>query len=172
MLYSSATTRRSSGTLNSLGDLHAIHVVMPPQLHGAQHRDRPYLEGLARRLNDHVSWEVLPEEMSSDDQQRRFAAADLVLAGRYHPAVFAIGTGRPLVALAYEHKTTGLMEEAGLGDLVLSSDTITAPELEKLVHDVFVHRDRVGTRVRAAREELVARSARTNRLVDEALGTP
>jgi polysaccharide pyruvyl transferase WcaK-like protein len=157
------------GAIESVAANRRVHVVFPPQLHGPRRTDRDYLLRLADRLPESVTWEVLASDATSDDQQRRFAASDLVLAGRYHPAVFAIRAGVPLVVLAYEHKAVGLMEDAGLGDLVLWNDDVTSGALVQLVRDTLDRDDEVRARVQAASRCLVERSTRTNDLVERAI---
>ena len=60
-------------------------------------------------------------------QRGLVAAADLVLAGRYHPLVFAVSAHVPVVPIAYQHKATGVAEAAGLGDRVLHAAGLTRP---------------------------------------------
>jgi polysaccharide pyruvyl transferase WcaK-like protein len=65
----------------------------------------------------------------AEAQRGLVAAADLVLAGRYHPLVFAVSAHVPVVPIAYEHKATGVAEAAGIGDRVLQSAGLTASDL-------------------------------------------
>ena len=95
-------------------------VVFVPQLYGSIHRDTPYLEGLVRQVPTDIRCEVLSETKTSNEQRAVFAAADWVIAGRYHPAVFAVSAAVPLLCIAYEHKATGVLQTAGVPDAVLS----------------------------------------------------
>ena len=121
------------------------HVAFMPQLHSAR-RDSPYLERLAAELGTaldgtaldetaldggaddalDVTVEVVDESLDCVAQRRRFAAADVVLAGRYHPTVFAISAEVPVLAIPYEHKATGVMEAAGLGRHVIEIGDVEA----------------------------------------------
>jgi colanic acid/amylovoran biosynthesis protein len=137
------------------------HVRFFPQLYGARHSDVEYLSGLGRRLPDGTSWEVVDPSLDSDAQQRLLGASDVVLAGRYHPQVFAIAAGVPGVCVAYEHKARGVMEAAGLGDLVLDAATVTPAALAKAFDRVLDEHDEIAARLREAGDELERRSART-----------
>lgn len=101
-----------------------------PQLHGPRHRDRPYLESLASRARERgADATVGPDTMSSDDQRALVAASDLVLAGRYHPLVFAVSARVPALVIPYEHKAQGIAEAAGIADYIVSLDHVDSDVL-------------------------------------------
>jgi len=142
-----------------------VHVAFMPQLHSAQHTDVPYLTRLGRMLGDEVSWEVVADSASSIVQRSRFAAADLVIAGRYHPAVFAVSAGVPVLCIPYEHKAAGLMEAAGQSAHVVDLDEVEASRLERAVDELFDRRDEVAKELAEVEPVLRARSRRTSELV-------
>lgn len=148
------------------------HIRFFPQLYGAVHSDVDYLRSLGARLPAGVSWEVVDPDLDSDGQQRLLGASDFVLAGRYHPQVFAIAAAVPGVCVAYEHKARGVMEAAGLGDLVLDAATITPDDLAKVIDRALDDAGEIRARLRAAADELAARSARTTDLAVAAMGGP
>lgn len=145
------------------------HLRFFPQLYGARHSDVAYLRSLGERLPAGTSWEVVDPTLDSDAQQRLLGASDLVLAGRYHPQVFAIAAGVPGVCVAYEHKARGVMEAAGLGDLVLDAATVTPAALAKAFDRVLDERDAIAARLREAAGDLERRSARTTTMAVAAL---
>lgn len=55
-------------------------------------------------------------ELNDLELMQRFAGAKLVIATRLHSAILAMNTGTPALALAYEHKTTGIMQDLNLTD--------------------------------------------------------
>lgn len=148
-----------------LGD---IHIVFMPQLHGRR-RDQPYLEGLAARLPAGISREVLPDTVESRVQQRMFAASDLVIAGRYHPAVFSVLTATPVACIAYEHKSAGIMAASGLADYVIPIEEVTTDRLVELVDRVIDDAADMHARMATARPELRATARRTAALAVEAM---
>ncbi|HEX9992019.1 MAG TPA: polysaccharide pyruvyl transferase family protein [Acidimicrobiales bacterium] len=145
------------------------HLRFFPQLYGARHSDVPYLRSLAERLPAGTSWEVVDPGLDSDGQQRLLGASDLVLAGRYHPQVFAVAAGVPGVCVAYEHKARGLMEAVGLGDLVIDAATVTPAGLAKAFDRVLDERDAIAARLREAAAHLERRSARTTTMAVAAM---
>ncbi len=146
-------------------------VIFVPQLHGSVHRDTPYLQTLVERLNArgraNVDASVFDEENDMLAQRALFASADWVVAGRYHPAVFALSAGVPQLCLPYEHKATGVMAAAGLSDVVVPIEEVTPARLVETVAHLKAHRDDIVSRSREAAVRLAAVSARTSDAVLE-----
>lgn len=112
-------------------------MVFLPQLHGTTHRDAPYLSTLADRIDGASRVAVAPETLDSRDQRALIAAADLVIAGRYHPAVFSIAAGTPVAVLAYEHKAMGVAAAAGIEEWASWVDDVSADELVARSRDLL-----------------------------------
>ena len=148
-------------------------VIFVPQLHGSVHRDTPYLQTLVDRLNARglaqVDASVFDESNDMLAQRALFASADWVIAGRYHPAVFALSAGVPQLCLPYEHKATGVMAAAGLSDVVVPIEEVTPARLVEAVAHLTAHRDDIVSRSREAAVRLAALSARTSDAVAELL---
>jgi colanic acid/amylovoran biosynthesis protein len=147
----------------------ACEVVLVPQLHGSAHRDAPYLERLASLIRDavgnDVSVSVFDESRDMLAQRALFASADFVVAGRYHPAVFALSAGVPQVCIPYEHKATGVLQLAGLSDLVVPITEVTPQRLVDVARGVRERADDVRARSQAAAVRLADLSSQTSRTV-------
>ena len=90
-------------------------IVMLPQLYGCGVQgDYTYFQKLREQFQYKKSVIVLPDVYGSDVQQGIIRGAKLVIGARYHSIVFAINQGVPFVALCYEHKMKGLLEELSL----------------------------------------------------------
>jgi colanic acid/amylovoran biosynthesis protein len=94
-------------------------------------------------------------------QQRIFAAADLIVAGRYHPAVFSVLAAVPAICIAYEHKSLGLMEAAGLRDMAVPIDEVTTERLNPLVDRAVEDAPRIRDQLEHARVGLREQALRT-----------
>jgi len=138
------------------------HVVFVPQLYGSVHRDTPYLEGLARKLPSDISCEVLSDTKSSNEQRALFAAADWVIAGRYHPAVFAVSAAVPVLCIAYEHKATGVLQAAGAPDAVLSIDDVSVEVVQAKARELLAVRADLSARLEVAQVVLREVASRTS----------
>jgi colanic acid/amylovoran biosynthesis protein len=151
----------------------AAEVVLVPQLHGTAHRDAPYLERLASLVRDEVANDVtvsvFDESCDMLAQRALFASADFVVAGRYHPAVFALSAGVAQVCIPYEHKATGVLQLAGLSDVVVPIAEVTTERLVDVARRVREHADDVRERSRRAAEHLAELSSQTSRAVVDAM---
>ena len=150
-------------------------VIFVPQLHGSVHRDTPYLQTLVDRLRarGHANLDASVFDESNDmlAQRALFASADWVIAGRYHPAVFALSAGVAQLCLPYEHKATGVMAAAGLSDVVVPIEEVSPARLVETVAHLKAHRDDIVSRSREAAVRLAAVSARTSDAVVELLAS-
>jgi polysaccharide pyruvyl transferase WcaK-like protein len=138
------------------------HVVFVPQLYRSVHRDTPYLETLARQLPAEISCEVLSDTKSSNEQRSLFAIADWVIAGRYHPAVFAVSSAVPVLCIAYEHKATGVLQVAGVPDAVLSIDDVTVEAVQAKARELLAGKADLTARLNIAQVNLREVSSRTS----------
>lgn len=92
------------------------NIVMLPQLCSLGEKgDYRYFSMLQQKSND-PKVVVLPDTYSSDVQQTVISRAQMVVGARYHSVVFAINNEIPFVALGYEHKIGGLLEDLSLTD--------------------------------------------------------
>ena len=142
-------------------------VVFVPQLYGSIHRDTPYLEGLVRQVPTDIRCEVLSDTKTSNEQRAVFAAADWVIAGRYHPAVFAVSAAVPLLCIAYEHKATGVLQTAGVPDAVLSIEKVSVEVVRAKAQELLAGKADLSARLQLAQVALREVSLRTSVAVAE-----
>jgi len=87
---------------------------------------------------------------------------DVVISSRLHGAILALAGGAPVIALAYEHKTPGFYEKAGLRDWALSMGDSSPEEIlavaDTILSDGLAARERV--REAVARARSIARQNR------------
>lgn len=94
----------------------SIKIIMLPQIfNDSEVCDERYFKSLKLRINN-SRVVVLSEDFSSDVQQKIISNANLVIGARYHSVVFAINNNVSFLALAYEHKMTGLLDMLNLSD--------------------------------------------------------
>ncbi|MGE5413369.1 MAG: glycosyltransferase, partial [Syntrophomonadaceae bacterium] len=82
-----------------------------------------------RRLTHSDRTAVLSGLLDPRDTRSLLGGCDLVLAMRFHAAVFALASGVPLVGLAYDPKVEALLSDAGLTDLLEPLSGLTAEGL-------------------------------------------
>lgn len=94
-------------------------------------------------------------------QRGLVATADLTIAGRYHPLVFAISAQVPVVPIAYEHKAIGVAAAAGLGAITQHADTVEAETLIAAVDAVLDDLEGMRKHLATAEPQLRAAAGRT-----------
>jgi len=62
---------------------------------------------------------------------------DLIIATRFHSAIFALISGVPAISVEYQPKSKGVMELLGLEHYCVSIDKIDADHILHLVEDIF-----------------------------------
>lgn len=141
------------------------HFLLVPQLHGRFHSDTPFLEDLGSMLPSDISWEIVDDALSSDEQRRIFGMTDMFIASRYHPGIFASSAGVPGICIYYEHKALGFMRQLGLEELAFDIRDIDAAKLIEAADRVMRDRDALCAHIEARLPTLVATARRTTDLV-------
>lgn len=137
-------------------------VIFLPQLHGPLHRDQPYLEGLASRVRGAKSVHVESgDEIDSRDHRRIIAAADLVIAGRYHPAVFSVAAATPVLVIPYEHKSHGVAKQAGIERWVIDHTEAREDNLVPMIEEMMGKLDEITEGLRSHQGEIRRAALRT-----------
>jgi len=145
-------------------------VLLLPQLHGPRHRDSPYLESLAERGRLRgAQVTVAPDNLSSSEQRGIFAASELVVAGRYHPLVFAVSAGVPALVVPYEHKARGFAAAAGLAAYVVEIEDLPQGALVARIDLMRTNLNDVKIQVRRTAPELIRAAESTTDLVIDLL---
>lgn len=102
--------------LSHINNLKDCHFIFLPQLYGRAHSDMKYHQFLGRSLPSDASWEVINPEFDSDMHRRIFGMADICIASRYHPQIFATSNGVPGIFICYEHKQFSYLDALGVRD--------------------------------------------------------
>jgi colanic acid/amylovoran biosynthesis protein len=90
------------------------------------------------------------ENLSPYEAASLYSTFDLLIGTRMHANIISMLVGTPAIAIAYEHKTTGIMRALDLGDLVLDIDRCTATDLLTRCHDVLNDRPAASRRAQSA----------------------
>ena len=94
--------------------------------------------------------ELVPAEML----QAAYANMDLFLGSRLHSNIFALVAGVPVVAVAYQYKTLGLMEMLGLKAWTLAIEESTPQTLTDLLERLWEQRQPVATHIAQRTSEI------------------
>ena len=146
--------------IRHLASVRDVHVVALAQKYGGA-SDVAYLDRLLAPLPAAVSREVFDPRADADAQRALVAASDLVIAGRYHPLVFAVSAHVAVVPIAYEHKAIGVADAAGIGEGVLGAAGLTPAALVAAVDHALDHAEEIRATLAATEPVLHARAAHT-----------
>ena len=124
-------------TADSMIERHGARVVIVPQTLEDLKAGRALYREIAHR-GDVV---LLEDDLSPADLRRLYARCRILIGTRMHANILAMGAGTPVVAIAYQPKTAGIMAVMGLDDWVLSIDDVS--ELVARAHDLWIHADDV-----------------------------
>lgn len=115
--------------------------------------DRRISKEVNKRLAAGVHAKVLAGDYRPEELKAIIATCDVFCGARMHANIAALSSGVPTVAIAYSHKTPGIMAEFGMGEFVLQAQSLTARSLGDLMSRAFHERG-------AIVEELEKRIAR------------
>ncbi len=112
-----------------------------------------------KRIDTAYHRHVVPA--SPDEAKRLAGQVDLVVTGRMHLAIAALGMGTPAIGISYQGKFEGLWQLFGLADYVVNCRVLDSGQLEMLCVRALKQLDELTRRV-AARLPEVLESARRN----------
>lgn len=74
-----------------------------------------------------------------------YDSMDALLGTRFHSVIFSLTSYVPVVAIEYEHKTSGIMHDLGLDRWVIKIEDATTEKLSSLIHQLLEQRATYGT---------------------------
>lgn len=122
-------------------------VVLVPQSVGSAGEDRDAGRAVAQLAGQGVT--SIEDEMSPYQLAALYGRSELVIGTRMHANILAMAAGTPVVAIAYEHKTPGIMEMVGLRRFSISIDNLVATQLRDLVAEAWRQRSTTRELLRA-----------------------
>jgi polysaccharide pyruvyl transferase WcaK-like protein len=117
------------------------------------------VEEFFRRLNEGLpgydSGRIIYEQPGSVEQLNvQIADTDLVVATRFHNAVFALLSNKPTISISFHHKCVSLMNSMGLSEYCLDIVRLSADDLIAKVLDVEKNFNRLKSLIADRTDEL------------------
>lgn len=92
-----------------------------------------------------------PEKLTSPyDIIDLLARSDLVIATRFHSALFALIAGTPPISIGYQHKSKGILKSLNLEDYLLDMGDLSSGKILGLVEKVLGRQPRLGAQIKDA----------------------
>ncbi len=114
-----------------------------------------------RRENGGEGMSLIPDRFveTPEDIIALFSRVDLVVATRFHSAVFALLARTPAITVAYQHKAAGMLRELGLERFLVEIGGVSSGKIldlvEELMGDLERWRENISGRVAASRRMVI-----------------
>ncbi len=156
--------------IDRLSQRDGFRVVVIAQVTATEQGDDDRLVG--QRIQDMLGSRdnvvFLERQFSHYEIKSVYAALDYLIGTRFHSVIFALTSGVPTLAIEYEHKTSGIMQDLGLGQWVLPMEDVTADRLAELFDDLVRDHDAYLRILREVMPGYVARAGETAALLRRA----
>jgi colanic acid/amylovoran biosynthesis protein len=94
-----------------------------------------------------------------------YGLMDVFIGTRMHSNIFALSSGIPVLAIAYRHKTRGIMRMLKLEEWTIDIDTVHGLILAKRLAVLWENRDAVREQIRLGLSPILAQSRQTGLMV-------
>jgi colanic acid/amylovoran biosynthesis protein len=108
-----------------------FRVVVIPQVTSTEQNDDDRVVGqrIKQLLKHFENVAVVDKRFTHYEIKSVFAGLDYLVGTRFHSVIFALTARVPAIAVEYEHKTSGIMQDLGLEEWVIPIEAVTAAEL-------------------------------------------
>ncbi len=139
--YEDAMARALDAVIESQG----VHVVFIPQVTAAKgDDDRIVSERVRGRMRHLNNVTLITDTPDHHTIKSLYDNLDVLLGTRFHSVIFSLTSHVPVLAIEYEHKTSGIMRDLRLQNWVIKIEDVTADNvtkaLQKLLHDHIGYR--------------------------------
>ena len=112
--------------------------------------DRMVALKLRAQINDPTRYHVVMDELNDLEMGKILAACELTVGTRLHSAIISMNFGTPAIAINYEHKSAGIMQQLGMPEMAVDIRHLLDGTLEGLVADTLGQLPAINTRLAQA----------------------
>lgn len=128
-------------TLDTILNRFPAHVIFIPQVTASKGDDDRMVSRRVYELMKHKhAASVIETEPDHHEIKALYDNLDLLLGTRFHSVIFSLTSYVPVVAIEYEHKTSGIMRDLDLEQWVVKIEDVTASKLTSLMKRLFEER--------------------------------
>lgn len=114
------------------------HVIFIPQVTAAKDDDdRQTAERVYRLMRHPAAVTLITDELDHHAIKSLYNGLDLLLGTRFHSVIFSLTSFVPVVAIEYEHKTSGIMHDLHLDEWVIAIEAVTSHKLSVLLRELI-----------------------------------
>ena len=97
--------------------------------------DRMVALNLRQYVNEPARYHVVMDELNDLEMGKILGACDLTVGTRLHSAIISMNFMTPAIAINYEHKSAGIMQQLGLAEMAVDIRHLLDGSLEGKVAD-------------------------------------
>jgi colanic acid/amylovoran biosynthesis protein len=128
--------------LDMLIETAEAHVVFIPQVTATKGDDDRITSSRVHGLMQHTeATTLIDDEPDHHHIKAIYDKLDILLGTRFHSVIFSLTSYVPVVAIEYEHKTSGIMHDLKLDPWVIPIEAVTAPKLQELLKKLVKERN-------------------------------
>lgn len=118
--------------------------------------DRMIALNLRQYVNNPDQYHVVMDELNDLEMGKIFGECELTVGTRLHSAIISMNFGTPAIAINYEHKSAGIMQQLGLPEMAIDIHQLLDGSLQSVTADVLGQlpaiKERLSRAVQAERE--------------------
>jgi colanic acid/amylovoran biosynthesis protein len=152
-VYEASVTEALRSLLRAQGGT----AILFPQVRGPSvaEDDRPPAQRIAHQLrSEGLAVVALDSEPTPAQLRAAYGQMDIFLGTRLHSNIFALTKGTPVLAIAYQYKTRGIMSMLGLEDWVIEIGQVTPDRLSEMLVRLWEERAQVREHIRLVLPEI------------------
>jgi colanic acid/amylovoran biosynthesis protein len=148
---------------------HGASVYFMPQGNGPGYNDISISKDIlaSARRKDNIT--LIDEDLSPQELKTLYGFMDVFVGVRMHANIFALGSQVPVLAVAYEPKTLGIMRMLGLEEFVVDIRSLDKEKLESKLETLISEKDRIKTHLSAHLDDICQRASESGRITAEFL---
>jgi colanic acid/amylovoran biosynthesis protein len=133
--------RAVAKALDHLIENHNAYAIFIPQVTASKGDDDRIT---SRKVYDHLKNKNFAQVVEDTPDHHRIKAMydklDILLGTRFHSVIFSLTSYVPVLAIEYEHKTSGIMRDLHLEPWVINIESVTAQNLTSLLKNLVQKR--------------------------------
>ena len=148
--------------LDNLIETSNAHVLFIPQVTATKGDDDRIVSRRVHRLMHHAdAATVIEDDPSHHRIKAMYDSLNVLLGTRFHSVIFSLTSYVPVVAIEYEHKTSGIMHDLELDEWVIKIEDVTADKLARLLHKLVREQPRYRVHLRKHLPTYIHRAEQT-----------
>ena len=112
--------------------------------------DRMVALNLQKHIDNPSQYHVVMDELNDLEMGKILGACDLTVGTRLHSAIISMNFGTPAIAINYEHKSAGIMQQLGMPEMAMDIRHLLDGSLGSMVADTLGQLPAINERLQTA----------------------